>query len=333
MIGIALGLGASYLLKKVDLNNKKHISQELSICMIVPWVSYLAAESFELSGIVSIMFCGIAMAQYSLPNMSSQAKSNIKQVLHTVAENFEALAFILIGAFLSGFSHDLAGIGIGILVLGFVFLLFARYCNIYGVSFIINQLARDTKINGTFQFVLWFSGFRGAMAFAIALQAANKFQENDVGRDFLTLTVIYTCITIFLFGGALQMVIEKFNVSASTMDRYDFDSKNCCDFMKIKFMEFNERYLEKNIARAEVVAKVDDINEPKYMDSPDVSRVEEDRVKKLKLELEGIKICREEITTPPPIGSVEKKHRKYSKRMSQLTGTFDLSHGKFFKSE
>jgi NhaP-type Na+/H+ or K+/H+ antiporter len=58
--------------------------------MIVPWVSYLAAESFELSGIVSIMFCGIAMAQYSLPNMSAQAKTNIKQVLHTVAENFEA---------------------------------------------------------------------------------------------------------------------------------------------------------------------------------------------------------------------------------------------------
>ncbi len=38
--------------------------------ILVPWVSYLLGEGLSLSGIVSIMFCGIAMARYALPNLS-----------------------------------------------------------------------------------------------------------------------------------------------------------------------------------------------------------------------------------------------------------------------
>lgn len=194
-------------------------------------------------------------------------------------------------------------------------------------------MAGDTKINSTFQFVLWFSGFRGAMAFAIAIQASNHFKENDVGRDFLTLTVIYTCITIFIFGGALQMVIENFSVEASTMDRYDFDSKNCCDFMKIKFMEGNEKYLEKHITRKlEIAPVIKDSNEQKFMDSPDVSKFEEERVKKLKIELESIKICREDgETSQPGMGSIKvKTNKRYSRQFSQLTGTSNSLEGKIF---
>jgi hypothetical protein len=194
-------------------------------------------------------------------------------------------------------------------------------------------MAGDTKINSTFQFVLWFSGFRGAMAFAIAIQASNKFKENDVGRDFLTLTVIYTCITIFIFGGALQMVIENFSVEASTMDRYDFDSKNCCDFMKIKFMEGNKKYLQKHITRKpEIAPVIEDANGEKFMDSPDTSKFQEDRVKKLKIELESIKICREDGETHQPgMGSIKvKTNNRYSKQFSQLSESSTPLEGKIF---
>jgi solute carrier family 9 (sodium/hydrogen exchanger), member 8 len=41
---------------------------------MVPFVSYLIAESISLSGIVSIVFCGITMARYTLRNVSANSK-------------------------------------------------------------------------------------------------------------------------------------------------------------------------------------------------------------------------------------------------------------------
>jgi len=41
---------------------------------IVPWVSYLIAEALEFSGIVSIIFCGISMARYAIPNLSKSGR-------------------------------------------------------------------------------------------------------------------------------------------------------------------------------------------------------------------------------------------------------------------
>jgi sodium/hydrogen exchanger 8 len=47
---------------------------ENTVILIVPWVSYLIAEGFGLSGIVSIIFCGISMARYALPNLAIEGK-------------------------------------------------------------------------------------------------------------------------------------------------------------------------------------------------------------------------------------------------------------------
>lgn len=41
---------------------------------IIPWVSYLIAEALEFSGIVSIIFCGISMARYAIPNLSKSGR-------------------------------------------------------------------------------------------------------------------------------------------------------------------------------------------------------------------------------------------------------------------
>lgn len=46
----------------------------MTILTSIPWVSYLIAETLKLSGIVSIIFCGITMARYTLPNVSEHGK-------------------------------------------------------------------------------------------------------------------------------------------------------------------------------------------------------------------------------------------------------------------
>lgn len=83
------------------------MSQSLSVMLIIPWVCYLFSEIVSLSGIVSIMFCGVSTGHYAMENVSFQARENIQEIYHAVASNFESLAFIFIGVAVFGFQHNL----------------------------------------------------------------------------------------------------------------------------------------------------------------------------------------------------------------------------------
>lgn len=79
---------------------------------IIPWVSYLIAEALEFSGIVSIIFCGISMARYAIPNLSKSGRKvlikfnynkSISKIYHSLSFTFENLTFLFIGIGLIGF--------------------------------------------------------------------------------------------------------------------------------------------------------------------------------------------------------------------------------------
>jgi sodium/hydrogen exchanger 8 len=42
----------------------------MTILLIVPWFSYLVAEGLKMSGILSILFCGLTLVKYTLPIVS-----------------------------------------------------------------------------------------------------------------------------------------------------------------------------------------------------------------------------------------------------------------------
>lgn len=59
-----------------------------------------------MSGIVSIMFCGITMAKYTLRNVSANSRKVNNRLYHTFAYNCENIVFIFIG--IGVVSFDLA---------------------------------------------------------------------------------------------------------------------------------------------------------------------------------------------------------------------------------
>jgi NhaP-type Na+/H+ or K+/H+ antiporter len=95
----------------------------------------------------------------------------------------------------------------------FLIMLFAvmlgRAVNIVANTAFLNNF-RAHKISRPFQFLMWFSGLRGAIAFALAIDAHNQFKEN--GDVILTLTLLYAVITILVVGGATAPLMEKFGV-------------------------------------------------------------------------------------------------------------------------
>lgn len=69
--------------------------------------------------------------------------------------------------------------------------------------------------------MMWFSGFRGAMAYALALQSTTQYKDGDVGNIFLTITLVYAIINIFINATVLESIINKLGIKKSPGDDED----------------------------------------------------------------------------------------------------------------
>lgn len=59
---------------------------------------------------------------------------------------------------------------------------------------------------------MWFSGFRGAMAFALSMKSTEIFVEGSIGNIMLTITLLYAIINIFINASLLMPLIKKYNI-------------------------------------------------------------------------------------------------------------------------
>lgn len=97
--------------------------------------------------------------------------------------------------------------GIGTLLCTIVNLNLARMLNIGLVSLLCNwQRSERTKLKPKTQFVMWFAGLRGAMAYALALQASTTF-ATGAGSVILVTTLVYSLITVLGLGTILHPVL------------------------------------------------------------------------------------------------------------------------------
>lgn len=84
-LGYFTGYLSSLLLKFMPVQKLKNIEAiEVGLVVILPWVSYLLAQIFDLSGIVAILFNGLANSAYTKPNItegSSTVSINLNNII------------------------------------------------------------------------------------------------------------------------------------------------------------------------------------------------------------------------------------------------------------
>jgi sodium/hydrogen exchanger 8 len=138
--------------------------------ILAPWVSYIAAGSFKLSGIVSILTNGVFLSYYAKPNISLQSIKILKTVYEVVAYISETIVFLFLGIGCFAIDHPISEMGWGLPLWTFINLNIARAINIGVVGLIINcTREKKTRLNWKILTIMWYSGLRGAMAYALAL--------------------------------------------------------------------------------------------------------------------------------------------------------------------
>ncbi|MEJ1279118.1 solute carrier family 9 (sodium/hydrogen exchanger) member 8 [Cricetulus griseus] len=200
----AEGLTRKHMSDHIDL--RKTPSLEFGMMIIFAYLPYGLAEGISLSGIMAILFSGIVMSHYTHHNLSPVTQILMQQTLRTVAFLCETCVFAFLGLSIFSFPHKFE---ISFVIWCIVLVLFGRAVNIFPLSYLLNFF-RDHKITPKMMFIMWFSGLRGAIPYALSLHLGLESMEK---RQLIgTTTIVIVLFTILLLGGSTMPLIRLVDI-------------------------------------------------------------------------------------------------------------------------
>ncbi|KAL1302610.1 hypothetical protein AAFC00_002983 [Neodothiora populina] len=226
VIGLVVGIGTSLLLKYTLVRRFPKI--ESCLVLLIAYATYFFSNAVHMSGIVSLLFCGICMKHYAYHNMSRRTQLTTKFIFQIMAQLSENFIFIYLG--LSLFTEaglEYKPLFILVTVVG---ICVARYCAVFPLSLAINTViryrarkrGRDVAdvIPKSHQAMLFWAGLRGAVGVALA---AGLTGPNGFALRATVLVVVV--LTVIIFGGTTARMLEILNIRTGVVDEIDSDDE------------------------------------------------------------------------------------------------------------
>lgn len=161
---------------------------------------------------MAILFNGVVMSHYTHFNLSSVTQITMQQTLRTLSLIAETSVFAYLG--LAIFSYRLI-IKPSLIIWSIVLCLLGRAANIYPLSFLLNYF-REHKITKKMMFIMWYSGLRGAIAYALAMHLDFDDEKRHV---VVTTTLIIVLFTILVIGGSTMPLMKFLKADKQTTRR------------------------------------------------------------------------------------------------------------------
>nr|CAG4708969.1 unnamed protein product [Naegleria fowleri] len=210
LVALIFGVLSSLIFKYGALRHNPKL--ELGIFFVLAYTSYLVSLPY-LSGIMTILVVGILMNQYSKPNLSEQTATALLTASNALAMICETFTFLYIGFALFAFENNQWDVRF--IVFTILLCLLGRFLNIVPLSGILNMY-REHKIGMKYQFIMWFSGLRGAIAFALSMSLKS---EGGKGEYIFTTTLATVFFTILFLGGGTYPVLKLTKVQQAAKNQ------------------------------------------------------------------------------------------------------------------
>ena len=222
-VGVLFALSATLFFKFLNkhgaheghvtlLQKNNHI--EMALVMIAPYAAYAAAESMSLSGIVAILFCGMVMAHYTVPNLSPETAVNSKVVFKVLATLAETFVFIYMGVAM--FLEEEKWSMVPFVLVAMVGCAGGRALNVFPVIRWVNQRRRPARrVPDNHTKMLLVSGLRGAIAFALASTTIRDLGEAS-GKVIRTATLFIVIFTVLVVGGSCNYLAARWDLGAES---------------------------------------------------------------------------------------------------------------------
>jgi NhaP-type Na+/H+ or K+/H+ antiporter len=227
LLGLFAGILSSLLFKWFRFLCHSSITETLLI-FIIAMLTYFLSEASELSGIISLLTCGITMAHYTWYNLSPQGKTISSVTVSVFGSAAEGIVFTYIGLCLFTYAGNSSVEAAKDREWSVSFILWMTLIIIVGrlmgtgiSHFLFNMCSKRSDITcRELMFIMYGGMIRGAIAFGLVLKLPSddtKFKERGV---IVTTTLSVVIITVLGFGSFMP-IAQKILVPAKVEDAID----------------------------------------------------------------------------------------------------------------
>ncbi|GMG99655.1 hypothetical protein Nepgr_001495 [Nepenthes gracilis] len=209
LLGVVTGLISAYIIKKLYFG-RHSTDREVALMMLMAYLSYMLAELFYLSGILTVFFCGIVMSHYTWHNVTESSRVTTKHAFATLSFLAETFIFLYVGMdaldiekwrFVSnspGTSAAVSSILLGLVMAG-------RAAFVFPISFLTNLVKKSStsQINFRQQIIIWWAGLmRGAVSMALAYNQFTRAGHTQLRGNaiMITSTISVVLVSTVVFG-------------------------------------------------------------------------------------------------------------------------------------
>ncbi|KAK7415890.1 monovalent cation:H+ antiporter, CPA1 (nhx1) [Neonectria punicea] len=225
-IGFVVGVFTALLLKFTYLRRFPKI--ESCLIILIAYATYFFSHGLHMSGIVSLLFCGITLKHYAYFNMSRRTQLTTKfffQILAQLSENF---IFIYLG--LALFTDNALQFQPPLIIVTILAVCAARWVAVFPLSWLINWFIRyrarrrgmevGDELPYNYQAMLFWAGLRGAVG--VALAALLKGENSYALRATVLVVVV---LTVIIFGGTTARMLEILGIRTGVVEEIDSDDE------------------------------------------------------------------------------------------------------------
>ncbi|KAL0323511.1 UNVERIFIED_CONTAM: Sodium/hydrogen exchanger 2 [Sesamum angustifolium] len=212
-LGVVAGLLSAYVIKKLYFG-RHSTDREVAIMMLLAYLSYMLAELFYLSGILTVFFCGIVMSHYTWHNITENSRITTKHTFATLSFVAETFIFLYVGMDALDMEKwkvvsdsPKTSISVSATLLGLV--LVGRAAFVFPLSFLSNLTKKSPyeKIDFKKQITIWWAGLmRGAVSMALAYNQFTRAGHTQLRGNAILIT---STITVVLFSTVVFGLMTK----------------------------------------------------------------------------------------------------------------------------
>ncbi|XP_057963484.1 sodium/hydrogen exchanger 2 [Malania oleifera] len=223
MLGVLAGLLSAYIIKKLYFG-RHSTDREVALMMLMAYLSYILAEMFYLSGILTVFFCGIVMSHYTWHNVTESSRVTTKHAFATLSFVCEIFIFLYVGMDALDiekwrFVSDSPGTSVAVSSILLCLVLIGRAAFVFPLSFLSNLAKKspNDKISFRQQIIIWWAGLmRGAVSMALAYNQFTRSGHTQLRGNAImitsTITVVLFSTTVF---GLMTKPLIRFLLPAS----------------------------------------------------------------------------------------------------------------------
>ncbi|KAK0386298.1 hypothetical protein NLU13_6135 [Sarocladium strictum] len=226
MIGVIVGVATALLLKFTYVRRFPKI--ESCLIVLIAYATYFFSHGVHMSGIVSLLFCGITLKHYAYFNMSRRTQLTTKYLFQVMSQLSENFIFIYLGLALF---TDAQQFQPPLIIITIIAVVAARWVAVFPLSKALNWFfryrARRRGVETTtdelpynYQAMLFWAGLRGAVGVALAALLTG---ENSYALRATVLVVVV--LTVIIFGGTTARMLEILGIRTGVVEEIDSDDE------------------------------------------------------------------------------------------------------------